>query len=173
MNTMLTNSAPHVAALEPLRGWEGRPCLLYPASRALDDAEAMSLLAELRAFLGGWASHGAPVRGVGTVLENRFVVVAHDLDEIAGCSRDALLFFMNNAGAARGVTWTGGSRIFYRDASGVVADVDRPGFRTLAASGTVTPDTVVFDTTARTTDAFLDGRFALPARDSWHAKLMG
>lgn len=161
------------ATLDALRGWEGRPCLLYPASRPLDDAESASLLAELGAFLGGWASHGEPVRGVGTVLENRFVVVAHDLDEIAGCSRDALLFFMNNAGAARGVTWTGGSRIFYRDDAGRVADVDRPGFRALAAAGAITPDTVVYDTTARTADVFLNGRFALPARDSWHAKLMG
>src|SRR5690606_34283173 len=89
MNPTMTALNPQ--ALEPLRGWEGRPCLLYPASRALDDAAAASLLAELRAFLGGWASHGAPVRGAGTVLENRFVVVAHDLDEIAGCSRDALM----------------------------------------------------------------------------------
>ena len=168
----VTNAATPASLPESLHTYAGQPCLLFPASRGLTDAEATGLLASLNGFLTGWASHGAPVDGAGAVLENRFVVIAHKPRDIAGCSRDALLFFLKDAGARLGVEWTGGSRIFWRDADGTVRDADRPGFRALAAAGAVTPDTIVFDTIAGNIDAFLQGRFALPARDSWHAKLM-
>ena len=157
----------------PLRDYAGEPCLIFPATRTLDAPAAESLLAELNRFLSGWASHGAPVDGAGTLVDGRFVVVAHRPAEIAGCSRDALLFFLKEAGAKRGVEWTGGARVFYRGVDGSVTDVDRPGFRALASAGSITPDTVVYDTTVRETDAVLGDRFALPARESWHARLMG
>jgi hypothetical protein len=158
-----------------LQDYVGQPCLLFPASRARTDEEATGLLEALRGFLGSWASHGSPVDGAGAVMENRFVVVAHRPHEIAGCSRDALLFFLKDAGERLGLEWVGGSRVFYRDPSGSVVDTDRPGFRALAAAGVVTPATVVFDTTVRETGALLDetGKgFAVAARDSWHARLM-
>ncbi len=174
MNAPIPSVADDVAAQAfSLRPYAGQPCLVFPATRTLGEEEASGLLAELNRFLSGWASHGAPVDGAAALIDGRFVVVAHRPHEIAGCSRDALLFFLKEAGAKRGVEWTGGARVFYRDASGAVADVDRPTFRSLAAAGEVTPDTVVYDTATRETDAVLNGRFALPARDSWHARLMG
>jgi hypothetical protein len=164
-------TAPLPSSLEPLREYAGQPCLLYAASRPLTDAQSAELSAALAAFLAGWASHGSPVDGAGAVIDNRFLAVAHKPHEIAGCSRDALLFFLKEAGARAGVEWVGGSRVFYRSETGV-EDVDRPGFRALAATGTITPDTVVYDTTVNTTDALLDGRFTPAAKDSWHARLM-
>ena len=155
-----------------LRDYAGTPCLIYAASRPLEATEAAELLAELNTFLADWASHGSPVTGAATLLDNRFVIVAHKPYEIAGCSRDSLLFFMNQAGEKRGIQWLGGARVFYKTDEGKVLDVDRPEFRRLAAEGVVTPDTVVFDTTVRETSGILDGKFALPARDSWHARLM-
>jgi len=160
-------------ALDSLRDYASQPCLIYSASRSLTDAESAELTTSLRAFLAGWASHGSPVDGAGEVIDNRFVVVAHKPHEIAGCSRDALLFFLKDTGTRLGVDWVGGGRIFYRNEAGVVADVDRPGFRALAAAGTIRPDTLVYDTTVNTTAALLDGRFTPVAKDSWHARLMG
>lgn len=168
-----TESSRAASPTDPLREYAGEPCLVFPATRALDGEAAASLLVELNRFLSGWDSHGAPVDGAGALVDGRFVVIAHRPAEIAGCSRDALLFFLKDAGARRGVEWTGGTRVFYRDGAGNVVDVDRPAFRALAAARAVTPDTVVYDTTVRETDAVLGGRFALPARDSWHARLMG
>lgn len=171
MPTMPTKNSPP-EALHDLRGFAGLPCLIFPASRTLTSAEASVLLEGLQTFLGDWASHGAPVTGAGAVIENRFVAVAHRPADISGCGRDSLMFFLKDAGARMGLEWQGGSRVFYRDAGGTVADTDRPGFRKLAAVGVVSPDTVVFDTTVRETDVLLAGGFALPARDSWHARLL-
>jgi len=50
--------------------------------------------------------------------------------------------------------------------------VDRLKFKQLAKEGSITGDTLVFDTTIRETNAVLEGRFALPASQSWHARLM-
>ena len=155
-----------------LSTFAGTPCLVYPASRPLEATEAAALLTELNTFLADWASHGSPVTGAAALLENRFVIVSHKPMEIAGCSRDSLLFFMNDAATKRGFQWGGGARVFYKDTDGSVVDVDRPTFRKLAAEGSVGPDTMVFDTTVRETDGVLNGKFALPAKDSWHAKLM-
>ena len=155
-----------------LEDFAGTPCLIYPASRPLESTEAAALLAELKTFLADWASHGSPVTGAAALLEDRFVIVSHKPMEIAGCSRDSLLFFMNQAAAQRGFQWGGGARVFYKDANGAVVDVDRPTFRKLAAEGSVGPDTVVYDTTVRETDGVLNGKFAMPAKDSWHANLM-
>ncbi len=172
MTSHTLNTAAPFSSLGALQDFTGTPCLVYPASRALEAPEAAALLAELNTFLADWASHGSPVTGAATLVEDRFVIVSHKPMEIAGCSRDSLLFFMNKAAADRGFQWGGGVRVFYKDASGAVVDVDRPTFRKLAAEGAIGSDTVVYDTTVRETDGILNGKFALPAKDSWHAKLM-
>lgn len=162
------------AAFAPLSPYAGYPCLVYTASRPLTDAESADLSASLSGFLGTWASHGSPVNGAGVVIDNRFLIVAHRPHDIAGCSRDSLLFFLQEAGTRLGLEWVGGSRVFYRESgSDRVVETDRPGFRERAAAGVVTPETVVYDTTVRETSALLDGRFTPAARDSWHARLMG
>jgi hypothetical protein len=166
------SSTPAAAQLGPLADFAASPCLIYPASRSLTGQETTSLTTELRTFLSNWASHGSPVEGAGLVIDDRFLVVAHRPDDIAGCSRDSLLFFLKDAGARLGVEWVGGARVFYRDGAGQVVDVDRPTFRAQAAAGVVTPDTVVYDTTVRETASLLEGRFTPAARDSWHARLM-
>ena len=157
--------------MEELRGFAGFPCLIFPASRSLG-ADAAGVKDKLNAFLLRWESHGSPVNGCFTVLENRFVAVAHRPIEISGCSRDDLLFFMRDLGGQLGVEWLGAARIFYRDSAGQIQDVDRIEFKRRAREGLVGPDTVVFDTTVRETNALLEGRFALPAAKSWHARLM-
>lgn len=169
---LMKNLMEHTDAATVFAGYADFPCLIYPASRTLTPEEARDLTTSLQEFLSGWASHGSPVDGAGLVLGNRFLVVAHRPHDIAGCSRDSLLFFLKDAGARLGVEWVGGGRVFYRDAAGQIVDVDRPAFRALAAAGVVTPETVVYDTTVRETAALLDGRFTPAARDSWHARLM-
>ena len=158
------------AALESLKNFAGFPCLIFLASRALGK-DAVEIGEKLATFLTRWESHGSPVQGGFAILEDRFIVVAHRPLEISGCSRDDLLFFIRDLGKELGVEWLGAARIFYREGDGVV-DVDRLEFKTRAQAGKITPETIVFDTTVREVNAVLEGRFALPASQSWHARLM-
>ena len=157
--------------LDALRGFAGFPCLIFPASRSLSNCK-QGLLEKLAVFFHSWESHGAPVEGGAAVLEDRFLVAAHKPKEISGCGRDELLFFVQGLGREFGVDWLGGARVFYRDAEGRPADVDRPGFKRLFQEGHIHFDTVVYDTTILRVDALLDGRFAIPASRSWHMRLM-
>jgi hypothetical protein len=157
--------------LDALRGFAGSPCLVFPASHSLAKVK-QTLLGKLAGFFQTWETHGAAVEGAASVLENRFLVVAHRQREISGCSRDDLLFFVRGLGRECGIEWLGGAHIFYRDESGLPADVDRAGYKKLFQEGRITFDTVVYDTTILKTDAILEGRFALPASRSWHARLM-
>jgi hypothetical protein len=154
-----------------LQNFSGFPCLVFPASKSLGDS-ATGLLGKLRTFLGTWDSHGVSVQGMACVLEDRFLVVAHRPQEISGCSRDALLFFVKTLGEEIGVEWLGGSRLFYRDEEGRVLDVDRLTFKQLGREGHIHPDTTVFDTTVQMVNAILENRFALAARLSWHHRLL-
>ena len=66
-------------------------CWIYIAERRLTEAEQTTLLEALQPFFAGWASHGRPVKGTATVLEDRFLVVAGAIagGEISGCGIDA------------------------------------------------------------------------------------
>ena len=46
--------------------------------------------------------------------------------------------------------------------------MSRSEFRQAARDGTVTPDTLVFDTTLTSLADLRAGRFERPARESWH-----
>ena len=157
--------------ISELQAFAGFPCLIFPASGALGkDVEAIQN--KLNGFLPGWNSHGSPVQGGFVILEDRFVIVAHRPMEISGCSRDDLLFSMQDLGKALGLEWQGAARIFYRDSNGRIENVDRLEFKRRVQEGLITPDTIVFDTTLREVNPILEGRFALRASQSWHARLM-
>ena len=112
------------------------------------------------------------VQGAAVLREGRFLCVAHRPVEISGCSRDALLFRVQELGRDNGVEWVGGSRLFYRDDAGNVSDTDRAGFKVLVQTGRITDATMVFDPTLTDTDALLAGGFERPAGASWHARLL-
>ena len=155
-----------------LNHFAGYPCLIFPASRLLEK-DADKIETGLGEFLQHWESHGTAVEGGFVILEDRFVVVAHRPQEISGCGRDDLLVAMNEIGKEIGVEWLGASHIFYRNADGKPIDVDRLEFKKRSQAGEVTPETIVFDTTIRETNPILEGKFALPASQSWHLRLMG
>lgn len=152
-----------------LTSFSGQPCQVFAASRPFGNG-AKDVSGKLLEFFKTWESHGVRVQGGFTILEDRFLIVSQLPGEISGCSRDALLFFLKDLGSGLGLEWLGGARVFYRDADGTVRDTDRPGFKRLASEGSITADTVVFDTTVREVNAILENRFALPAHASWHRR---
>ncbi len=155
-----------------LKSYVGFPCLVFASAKPIGDEHAAQIADHLRPFFSAWESHGVPVQGMAAGIENRFLIVAHRPVEISGCSRDALLFRVREIGKEFGVDWVGGSRLFYRDPQGRVADTDRIGFKALARSGRITPATPVFNTSLTEVDAWLAGKFEIPAAASWHARLL-
>ena len=62
------------------------------------------------------------------------------------CSIDGLFRVLQGLESSAGASLIGGGRVFYRDDHAAVQSVARAEVAALAAKGTITKDTVVFDT---------------------------
>ncbi len=144
---------------------------IFPADRALAEAEARVLLDEVDRFLDGWAAHGVPLRCARTLRHDRFLIVGVDEDAEApsGCSIDALMNSLAAMGAAMDVELLDHAPVWYRDGEEIRC-VSRRTFRALAEAGEVGPETRVFDPTLTRLKELRGGALERPARESWHGR---
>ncbi len=146
---------------------------IFQASRALNPQERGVLLEQIDAYLRDWKAHGAALRTGRAVEYDRFLLVAVDqaATGASGCSIDGLTRAVREAEQLLGLTFADNAALWFRGKTGVLRRVSRDEFRTLANTGEVDPDTTVFDNTITTLDAIRSGRWELPARGSWHARV--
>jgi hypothetical protein len=147
---------------------------VFASDRPLTGAHAERLLTTVDGFLARWSAHGQPLTAARDWASDRFLAVAVDQRDAhaSGCSIDGLFRTLQQLGPELGASLVGGGRVHYRDAGGAVRTVARHEFSEGAARGDVTGDTLVFDPTV-TTAADWRQRFERPARESWHAALLG
>lgn len=146
---------------------------VFGAAAPVTGAAADSLLSMVDGHLQAWRAHGVPLVCARDWRDDRFLAIG--VDEAAtgasGCSIDALFHALRDAEAVVGTSLVGGAQVYWRDAQGMVQVTDRPGFRTAAASGAISADTPVFDTTIETAGAWRSA-FEKPARESWQVRLL-
>ena len=125
-------------------------------------------------FLSEWNAHGSPLVCARDWRDDRFLAVGVDQSTAgaSGCSIDGLFRTLVRLEPELGTKLLGGARVFYRDATGQVQVATRAAFGELAKAGTVSDDTLVFDTSLTSAAAWRE-EFERPARQSWHAELMG
>ncbi len=140
-----------------------------PADGALD-----RLRSALGAFLETWTAHRADLRAGFDWLHDRFLVVA--VDESAagasGCSIDTLTAEIKRLEREAGVELLDAAPVWYREPSGSVQRVTREQFRRLAAEGSVSAATPVFDLTVQSLGDVQTGNWEVEAGRSWHARLL-
>jgi hypothetical protein len=145
---------------------------IYQANRLLTAGEAGAVETAIRPALDTWAAHGHPLLASATVVSNRFLLVA--VDEGAGlpsgCSIDSSVHTVQSIGQQLG---HGGEPIDFMDrsvtylsANGTVESVSLTGIKAAVASGTLQPDTLVFDTLVKTKAEFL-AQWQVPAAQTW------
>ena len=144
---------------------------IFGAERPLVETERARVLDEVDAFIGQWAAHDVPLTTARDLRYDQFIFVA--VDELAagasGCSIDALVRRMKGLQAELGVELVNHAPVLYRDGADI-ARVSRERFADLVESGSISQDTVVFDNTVTTVGAVRDGRWELPAVNSWHGR---
>lgn len=130
------------------------------------------LLATVDGFLDAWQAHGRPLTSARDLREGRFLLVA--VDEAAagpsGCSIDALVREMRQLEHQLGIALVDHGPVVYR-AGAEIRRVSRDAFAELAASGAVSPDTLVFDNTVGRLGDVRAGRWETPASASWHGRV--
>lgn len=144
---------------------------IFAAERPLEGDARERLLADVDSFLDGWAAHGAPLRCGRDLVHDRFLMIAVDEQAagVSGCSVDALTRQLREHERRLGMAVLDNGPVHYRTDDGV-ARVSRAEFGTLADTGAVTPDTVVFDNTVPDLGAVRAGKWETPARETWYRR---
>ena len=140
---------------------------VYQANRLLSNSDMNAINQELKPALSQWAAHGQALLASAQVIENRFVVVGVDegYNLPSGCSIDASVRTLRQLGELLSIDFFDRSAAI-RGADGSVITIELPAIKTAVLSGSITPDTVVFNTLVKTKAEFLTN-WHLRAADSW------
>ena len=147
-------------------------CWVFGSSKPLAEGQP-ALRERLDRFFSQWQSHGEAVYGRWRILDGRFLVVLREPEgaEVSGCSIDSMVGEVKQLERELDTRLLDSSRIFYRNAEGLVESVNRLEFKALAAEGRIHPETEVFDTTLTHLADLRAGVFSKPMKDSWHIRL--
>jgi hypothetical protein len=147
---------------------------VFGSDKPLSDEGTKALLDGVDHHLADWKAHGAPLTVSREWRDGRFLVVAVDQSTAGatGCSIDGLFRVLQQLEREVGASLIGGGRVFYRDDHGVVQSTSRAEVATLAASGVITKDTVVFDNALTDLGTFR-ACFERRAKESWVNELLG
>lgn len=148
---------------------------IHASAAPLPEATQTALLNRLSTFMDGWASHQNAVEGAATILHDRFLVVAASTGsgDISGCGIDDLAHAVDEAASTLDIDWVPALHVLYRTRDGSVETASRRSFQQAAEAGSVSADTPVFDLSLTTLGALRNGQFEQPARESWHAQMLG
>jgi hypothetical protein len=147
---------------------------VFGAANELTHPASERLLDTVDAFLGQWNAHGSPLTCGREWRDGRFLAIGVDQSAAgaSGCSIDGLFRTLTRLEPELGTSLLGGGRVYYRDLEGRVNAATRKTFSELGREGRIGPETPTFDTSVTTASAWRE-QFERPARESWHAQLIG
>ena len=140
---------------------------VYAANRTLTEQESNLATERMKAFVGSWTAHGAPVQGIGIVLLNRFLVLVADetMTHVSGCSTDSSVRMMQTLQEELGIDLFNRTLLsFYQDDEILTLPIAE--LSTAIAEGKINGDSLFFDHVVGTKQAFETG-WLQPANKSW------
>jgi len=144
---------------------------VFVADRPLSDPTPV--LAAVDAHLAGWAAHGVPLVCAREWRDDHFLAIGVDekATGASGCSIDGLFRTIAGAQSGLGADLLTSGRVAWRGADDTIRVTPRAEFESLAAAGTVTPETTVYETLADTVGAWRH-HVTRPATASWASSLL-
>ena len=144
---------------------------IFPADRALSDAEQARLLTEVDRFIGQWGAHDVALTAGRELRYDRFLFVAVDQRKAgaSGCSIHALFRQTTALEQDIGIELVNHTPVMFRQGSDIER-VPRDQFAKLAAAGKVDFETTVFDNTLTRVGDIRGGRWETRLANSWHAR---
>jgi hypothetical protein len=146
---------------------------VYGTDRDITDDETLELQKAFDEFSRKWDSHGREVEASLAIVERRFLIIAAHVPggDVSGCGIDKQVHYVEEAGRRLGLMWSPALSVFYKDASGRIRSVSRTVFRERVGKREIRGTTMVFDPAAAYVADLREGRFARPARESWHRRI--
>lgn len=142
---------------------------IYQADRLLTDSEQQFLTEASGQFVAQWAAHGTPLTAAAQVLNGYFLVLGVDeaQAQASGCSIDKSVHFVKSIGAQLNIDFF--NRLNIAVEMPEIQLVPLNQFENLAANGTITPDTYVYDNTLTTAKDFTE-RWHTKASNTWMSR---
>ena len=135
---------------------------IYTLEHPLGDIQKGKIVTELLNALSEWKAHGTPVAAELHVEEGQFLCI-RALNAPSGCSIDWLHRTVSAQLAAQGLPAAGNEWVWFRGPGGATERIHHTAVREALAAGTLTPDTLVYDT-----HGYLEGLPLLrPLRETW------
>ena len=144
---------------------------IFSAERALSSDEQARLLQDVDAFIDRWGAHATALTAGRDLRYDRFLFVAVDQRAAgpSGCSIDALVRQMKGLQEELGVELVNHAPVLFRSGSSIER-VPREVFAEMAEKGQVGAATTVFNNTLTSLGEVRDGRWEVPASESWHGQ---
>ena len=145
---------------------------IFSSNRELSAAESEMLMTEVGSFLQNWTAHKVETTASADLRYNRFLIIGADEDvaKPGGCSIDEMTRRVRMLGETYGVEFIGMPRVDYRDPSGAIQSISRMEFQKQVDNKEVNSSTIVFDNTLTMLSDLQNGKWELPASESWHAR---
>jgi hypothetical protein len=141
---------------------------IFAADHSLTEAESEMLEREMQGFCASWLAHQSPVTGSAKMMYDQFLLIAADERTFpTGCSTDEMFRRVRVLGETYGVEFFGMPKVQYRE-NGNIRSIPRFDFDAVAKN--IPGDITVFDNTLTSLKEFREGKWEVPAKNSWHAK---
>ena len=146
---------------------------IYASDQTITGTDQDRLLKSIRNFIVSWTSHERSVTAEVEILMDRFLIVSAHLPDgdVSGCGIDKLVNAVVELQSDFGFTWLDGLQIPYKSETGDIVSVDRSDFRRMVNDGTITGETLVYDTSLHTLGDLRTIGLERSARNSWHARV--
>ena len=145
---------------------------IFHGDQKLGEEQKEIINTKLGKFVEKWMSEGKTMYANFEIIYDQFIIIyAENPDNyISGCAKDALHGFIQLLEKKTGVSFMDRTLIFYRDNKNEIQAVKRPQFMSAAKAGSVSPETTVFDTTVHSVGDYLNSKWELQAKDTWHSR---
>lgn len=145
---------------------------IYSSNRLLSDGESENIDQLLVSFTKEWVSHNVSLKAAGTVLNNRFIVLAVDesIENPGGCSIDKSVHFIKSIETQFGIHLFDRLTIYYQK-DGEMKSFHFNELKDKIASGEISDSTKIYDSTIIKLGP-LQNEFIKEAGKSWLAKFI-
>ncbi|MGB3589313.1 MAG: hypothetical protein WBA23_22400 [Tunicatimonas sp.] len=150
---------------------------VYQANRPLSEAEEEQAIQLGQIFTNQWAAHGNALQSSVQVFHQYFLVIAVDerYNAASGCSIDSSVAFVRELEHKFS---TEGSAVSFFDRTQIafwqndeVQLIPMNQAKQAVKEGQILPDTITFDNTIPTVEAF-ENRWKIPVQNSWLARYL-
>ncbi|MFM2285439.1 MAG: hypothetical protein RLZZ543_936 [Bacteroidota bacterium] len=142
---------------------------IYQSNRILTEDEVNVIKESGTLFVANWSAHGKKLRSDVMLLKNLFVIVMVDEEQAkaTGCSIDKSVNWIASLGRDLHIDFLDRMQVAFMDEADHLQLVTMDEFESLAKSGQIDADTLVFNNLAFSGKE-LKNSWITPARESWH-----